>query len=128
MVTWRKTLLAGTVAAALAVTGATVIAQRAKVRRATEDVGSREVRTLSGLTPGENLLFNGWGIAPAGEHVRLEGDMPLKMAVAPDGKALAAVSCGYGRPGLTLIRLDGGTRETQFHPLERVWNGLAFSR
>src|SRR6478735_5545394 len=76
--------------------------------------------------PGDNLLFNGWGVTPAGEHVTV-GDLPLKMLVAPDRKRLVAVNAGYGPHGLTLI--DIATRKvTQILPITEAWNGLAFGR
>ncbi len=95
-------------------------------RGATEDVNSAAVRTRSGLLPNENLLFNGWGVTPVGQHVKVS-DMPLKLVVSPDKKLLAAVSAGYKDTGLTL--LDIATRKvTQFLPLPEVWNGLAFTK
>ena len=50
--------------------------------------------------PNENLLFNGWGVTPAGEHVRIS-DMPFKLVVSPDKKMLLAASAGYNDTGLT---------------------------
>ena len=38
----------------------------------------------------DNLLFNGWKLTPAGRHVGVNA-LPLKMAISPDGKTLAAV-------------------------------------
>ena len=48
-------------------------ARRGGARLASEAVGSAELRTLEGLHPSDTLLFNGWGVTPAGRHVRLEG-------------------------------------------------------
>ena len=81
-------------------------------------------RTQPGLSPGKDLLFNGWGLTPAGEQVPVS-DLPLKMIVSPDARVLAAVSGGYSNTGLTLIDLSRKT--TQFLPMPRAWNGLAFS-
>src|SRR5947208_3512544 len=67
-----------------------VAARRSGARLASEAVGSAELRSLEGLRPSDTLLFNGWGVTPAGRHVRLEGDMPLKMVLSPDGRTLAA--------------------------------------
>jgi len=89
------------------------------------NVGDPAFRTKSGLQPGTNLLFNGWGISPAGNSVSIS-DMPLKMAISPDGRTLAAVSGGYNNTGLTLIDL-AGKKVTQFFPIPRLWNGLVFS-
>jgi len=58
-------------------------AQSAPTRKAMEDVNSPEVRERPGLHPNANLLFNGWGVTPAGQHIPIS-DMALKMVVAPD--------------------------------------------
>src|SRR5713226_8192778 len=42
-----------------------------------QSVDDPELRGSSGLAPGEALLFNGWGITPAGRHVPTT-DLPLK--------------------------------------------------
>lgn len=75
--------------------------------------------------PNERLLFNGWGVTPAGRHEALIGDMALKMVVAPDGKIAVAVSAGYNTPGLTVIDL-ASQKVTQTVPLAHTWNGLCF--
>lgn len=96
------------------------------VRQPDEDVNSPELRARPGLQPGKNLLFNGWGVTPAGEQVSTT-DLALKLVVAPDGKRLFAVHGGFNQHGLTIM--DIATRkETQFLPLRKSWNGLAFSR
>jgi YVTN family beta-propeller protein len=116
-----------TLVSAAALAASNVIAQQNAVRQRDEDVRSEAVRTRSGLRPSETILFNGWGLTPAGTHVPLEGDMPLKMVVSPDGRTLAAATGGYNGVGLSL--LDIATRKvTQFVPLARAWNGLAWSR
>src|SRR5207249_4876714 len=72
------------------------------------------------------LLFNGWGLSPAGQHVRTT-DLPLKMVLSPDGRTLAEVHGGFNQEGLTLI--DVASRAvTQFSLLKSAWNGVAFSR
>src|SRR5439155_24384617 len=104
-----------------------VVARRGGARLASEAVGSADVRTLEGLHPSDTLLFNGWGVTPAGQHVRLEGDMPLKMVLSPDGRTLAASLGGFSHTGLALIDV-AGRRAAQFIPMLRAWNGLAFSK
>jgi YVTN family beta-propeller protein len=90
-----------------------------------EDVNSSAVRERQGLVPGTNLLHTGWGVTPAGQHVRIS-DMALKMIVSPDKKVLVTVSGGFSNTGVTL--LDLRTREvSQFLPLPECWNGVAFS-
>src|ERR1039458_7095509 len=96
------------------------------VRKPADSVNNAALRESPGLRPNQNLLFNGWGITPAGEHITLS-DMPLKLILSPDGKFLLAVSGGYNDTGLTIVY----TREkqlAQFVPLKKCWNGLAFSK
>src|SRR6185437_7696191 len=77
-------------------------AQDVPNRSPSPDVSASNVRQPQGPRPDEHLLFNGWGITPAGQQVRIS-DMPLKMVVAPDGKTLVAVSAGYNKHGLSLV-------------------------
>jgi YVTN family beta-propeller protein len=96
------------------------------VRQPGEDVNSAAVRERQGLRPDTNLLFNGWGVTPAGEHT-LVSDLALKLVMAPDHKRVVAVHGGFNQHGVTL--LDPVSRQqTQFLPLEETWNGVAFSR
>jgi YVTN family beta-propeller protein len=95
-------------------------------RLPSEDVTSPAVRQRQGLRPDANLLFNGWGVTPAGQHCVIS-DMPLRLIVAPDHQRLLAVHGGYTKQGVTLI--DPVTRkQTQFLPLDESWNGLAFNK
>ena len=95
-------------------------------RAPSEAVNDAEVRERQGLNPDEHLLFNGWGVTPAGRSVTMS-DMPLKMIMAPDRKRLVAVSGGVSNTGLTLIDPQEH-RVTQFLPLKQSWNGLAFNK
>jgi YVTN family beta-propeller protein len=73
-------------------------------------------------SPGE--LFNGWRLSPAGRHVGVNA-MPMKMALSPDGRTLAAVCAGRW-DGLALV--DVKSEQTrQWLPLPRAFNGVAFS-
>ncbi len=110
----------------LAVSCGSTQAQSAATRKATEDVNAPEVRARQGLRPNANLLFNGWGVTPSGEHLPIS-DMALKMVLAPDKKTMAVASGGFRKTGLTLVDL-AGRKVKQFLPLPEVWNGLAFSR
>jgi YVTN family beta-propeller protein len=96
------------------------------VRKPADSVNDAAVRETPGLRPNENLLFNGWGVTPAGEHVAMS-DLPLKLVVAPDGKFLLAVSGGYNDTGLTILN-TAEKKVTQFVPLKKSWNGLAFTK
>ena len=96
------------------------------VRKPADNVNDSALRETPGLRPNQNLLFNGWGITPAGEHATMS-DMPLKLIVSPDGKFLLAVSGGYNNTGLTILD-TAEKRVAQFVPLKQSWNGLAFSK
>ena len=96
------------------------------VRKPADSVNDAAVREMPGLRPNENLLFNGWGMTPAGEPVTMS-DMPLKLVLSPDGKFLLAVSGGYNNTGLTILN-TAEKRMVQFLPLSKSWNGLAFSK
>src|SRR5688572_2831284 len=102
---WREGMTAVAVLASAVgtvVLTPSLVAQRPPVRLASQSVGSPEIRSTAGLRPDESLLFNGWGVTPAGRHVATT-DMPLKMAVSPDGQTLALVHGGFNEEGLTLI-------------------------
>lgn len=76
-------------------------------------------------TAGPSVLFNGWGLTPVGRQVGINS-MPLKLALSPDGKTLAAV-CSGRWDGVALIDL-ASEQITQWVPLDRTFNGIAFSR
>ncbi len=90
-----------------------------------EDVNDPSVRQRQHLVPGQHLLHSGWGVTPAGRHVRVS-DMPLKMIVAPDQQVLVAVSAGFTNTGITLLDLKSH-EVAQFLPLKACFNGLAFA-
>jgi YVTN family beta-propeller protein len=112
--------------AAFAMSGFGAQAQEQPVRQPGEDVNSAAVRERPGLRPDKNLLFNGWGVTPAGQQT-LVGDLALKLVLAPDQKRVVAVHGGYNQQGVTLLDL-ASRQQTQFLPLEKAWNGIAFSR
>jgi YVTN family beta-propeller protein len=95
-------------------------------RQPGEEVNSAAVRERQGLKPNTNLLFNGWGVTPAGKQV-LVSDLALKLVVAPDHKRVIATHGGFNDEGITILDLES-QKETQFFPLEEAWNGIAFSR
>ncbi|NBN94979.1 MAG: phosphoesterase [Verrucomicrobia bacterium] len=97
----------------------------ASVRQPDEAVDAAAVRARPGLAPSSTLLFNGWGVTPAGTHVP-SGDMALRMVIAPDKKAVLAVSAGYNKQGVTVVTLDE-PRTSEFLSLKESFNGLAFS-
>ena len=90
-----------------------------------EDLNEAAVRTRPGMQPGPNLLHSGWGVTPAGQHIRVS-DMVLKLIVSPDQQQLVAVSGGFNDTGLTLLDIKT-QKVAQFLPLKKSWNGVAFS-
>ncbi|MBI3880044.1 MAG: bifunctional YncE family protein/alkaline phosphatase family protein [Verrucomicrobia bacterium] len=96
------------------------------VRKPDEDVNSAAVRTRQSLGANKDLLFNGWGVSPAGQHVSC-GDLALKIVIAPDKKAALAVCAGYNHQGVNVVSLDA-KRESQFIKAPQAFNGLVFSR
>jgi WD40 repeat protein len=109
-----------------ALASASFAAPSAAPRTPDDDVNNPALRVRAGLLPGANLLFNGWGVTPAGTHTRIS-DMALKMVISPDKKRLVAVSGGFSDTGLTLYDL-ATQKVTQFLPLKESFNGLVFSR
>ncbi len=103
-----------------------LVAQESANRKPDEDLNSPQVRARQGMLPGNNLLFNGWGMTPAGQHVPIRSDLALKMVVSPDKKRLVAVTGGFNNHGLTLIDIEG-VKVSQHLPMDEAWNGLAFS-
>src|ERR1035437_5832452 len=91
------------------------------VRGLDEDVNSAGLRARPGLLPNEHLLFNGWGVTPAGQHVPMS-DLALKLVVAPDGKRLLAAHGGFNQHGVTVFAI-ASRKQTQFLQLPRSWNG-----
>src|SRR5437868_4825785 len=94
-------------------------------RTAEEAVNDAAVRARPHLTPGDTLLFNGWGVTPAGQHAKIS-DLPLKMILSKDGKTLISVSGGYSNEGLTLLDIES-KKVTQFLPIQSAFNGLALT-
>jgi YVTN family beta-propeller protein len=127
--TRQTTLLRYLILLALAATAVSAPAapkDNLPVRTPNEDVDSSAVRNRQSLVPNENLLFNGWGVTPAGAHVPC-GDMAQKLVIAPDKKSVLAVCAGYNEAGINITSLDA-QRQRQFISIKEVFNGLAFSR
>ncbi|HTJ14459.1 MAG TPA: bifunctional YncE family protein/alkaline phosphatase family protein [Dinghuibacter sp.] len=79
-------------------------------------------------TAGDRVLLpTGWYLSPAGKAVALTSDLPLNMAVAPDGVHLAVTNNGNGRQGVDLIDLKTGLL-TDSVTVHASWLGLAFAR
>jgi DNA-binding beta-propeller fold protein YncE len=104
---------------AVALSAVTGIATRPAPARAEEP--ARQPGPLGG---GVTLLPNGWRIAPAGTHLPV-GDLPLAMALHPDGRHLVITNNGWSKPSLRVV--DLALRQVvQVLPLENAWLGLAW--
>ena len=77
------------------------------------------------LGAGVTLLPNGWKIAPVGRHIQI-GDLPLNMAMSPDGKYLIVANSGYAKPTMRVVDLDT-EHVIQTLQLDDAWYGLAWS-
>jgi YVTN family beta-propeller protein len=73
---------------------------------------------------GAITLPNGWRITPAGRHVALPGDLPMKMAVTA-GSQLLVLTAGYHDHSLNLIDTKTGT-VTSTLAVVKAWDGMAF--
>ncbi|MBK8924207.1 MAG: bifunctional YncE family protein/alkaline phosphatase family protein [Saprospirales bacterium] len=71
------------------------------------------------------LLPNGWSLRPAGRSLPL-GDLPLNMALSPDGRYLAVTNNGVGRQFIQLVDTKK-EKITAGHDIAKAWYGLAFS-
>ena len=73
---------------------------------------------------GAVTLPNGWRITPAGKHIKLPGDLPMKMAVAGESQLLV-LTAGYHDHSLDVI--DVKTRELAATlDVVKAWDGMAF--
>jgi sugar lactone lactonase YvrE len=106
---------------ALALSAATGLASRPAAARA-EEPAQRPGPLGGGVT----LLPNGWRIAPAGTHLPV-GDLPLAMALHPDGRHLVITNNGWSKPSLRVVDLSR-QQVVQVLALEHAWLGLAWQR
>ena len=75
---------------------------------------------------GAVTLPNGWRITPAGTHIELPGDLPMKM-VAADADHLLVLTGGYHDHSLNLIDLRKRQRTASLDVV-KTWDGMAFDR
>lgn len=77
------------------------------------------------LADGSVLLPNQWRLTPAGEQIPV-GDLPLAMALSPDGRYLLVTNNGYADQYVSVIDVEA-RQETGRIPMTESWLGLAFS-
>ena len=73
---------------------------------------------------GVTLLPNGWRVTPAGRAIPLPGDLPLGMALTPDGRSLLVSTAGFHDHSVSVIDL-AGEKLSQSVNVGRDWNGLS---
>ena len=87
--------------------------------------GSQSIVIPGAASDGSVTLPNGWRLQPAGRHLTL-GDLPLNVAVTPDGRFALVANNGLARPSLSVIDVAKFTVASTF-PLDAAWYGLAIS-
>jgi len=84
--------------------------------------------TLPDLPDGNGTgtrLPNGWHLTPAGTHIPLPGDLPLKMIFSPDGRYLLVNTGGYHNHSVSVI--DPKTNKiVSSVDVDKDWAGLCF--
>ncbi len=71
-------------------------------------------------------LPNGWSLSPAGTAINLTSDLPLNIALSPNGKYLAVTDNGDGREGIDLINLKK-KKLLSFNQIPAAYIGLQFT-
>jgi YVTN family beta-propeller protein len=72
-------------------------------------------------------LPNGWSLSPAGSSIPLSSDLPLNIALSPDGIHAAITNNGNGVQCIDLVNLK--EKKVVFTKVVKdAWLGLAFSR
>src|SRR5690349_7036263 len=99
-----------------AIAGIALIADRAKQER--------KYVLPNKLSPeGRTTLPNGWRISPAGRHIKLPGDLPMKMIVTADGKLLVNTA-GWHDHSVNVIDLKTEKLEQSFD-VAKNWDGMS---
>ena len=72
---------------------------------------------------GRTTLPNGWRITPAGRHIKLPGDLPMKMIVVADGKLLVNTA-GWHDHDVNVIDMNTEKLE-QSLDVGKNWEGMS---
>src|SRR5580704_18501953 len=89
--------------------------------------GSHLLRRMPDIkdSTGAVTLPNGWRITPAGKHVKLPGDLPMKMLAVNGGDQLLVLTAGFHDHSLNLI--SPRTQELSASlDVVKAWDGMAF--
>ena len=101
---------------AVAIAGIALIADKTKQER-------KYVLPNKLGTEGRTTLPNGWRITPAGRHIKLPGDLPMKMIVTADGKLLVNTA-GWHDHSVNVIDLKTEKLE-QSVDVAKNWDGMS---
>jgi YVTN family beta-propeller protein len=82
---------------------------------------------LPGPSNNRTLLPNGWYLTPAGQSIPLTSDLPLNMALAPDGIHVAVTNNGDGRQSIDLVNMEKN-KVVSSVTIGKAWLGLTFSK
>ena len=74
---------------------------------------------------GAVTLPNGWRITPAGKHVKLPGDLPMKMQVTADGAHVVVLTGGFHDHSLSVIDVHSAAQLSTLDVV-KTWDGMAF--
>ena len=74
---------------------------------------------------GAVTLPNGWRITPAGRHVKLPGDLPMKMQLTAGGSQLLVLTGGFHDHSLSVIDTRSA-QQTATLDVVKTWDGMAF--
>lgn len=85
------------------------------------------IKVFTCLHAQQVLLPNGWALTPAGSSIPLSSDLPLNIALSPDGIHAAITNNGNGIQCIDLVNLK--KKQVVFTKvIKDAWLGLAFSK
>ncbi len=73
---------------------------------------------------GAVTLPNGWRITPAGRHIALPGDLPMKMYPTADGNSVIVSTGGYHDHSVNIIDVKSA-KITSTLDVVKTWDGMA---
>ena len=74
---------------------------------------------------GAVTLPNGWRITPVGKHIKLPGDLPMKMAMTGDGSQLLVLTGGFHNHSLSVIDVRNAAQVATLDVV-KTRDGVAF--
>jgi YVTN family beta-propeller protein len=98
----------------LCVLGAGIAAKQTLEHRVANQTGPNGAVTLP----------NGWQITPAGHHVQLPGDLPMKIYATADGASVIVSTGGYHDHSLSVIDLKTAKIVSTVNVV-KTWDGMA---